>query len=315
MVFRQGPSFDRAAPAEVIDFLRSRRRRVFRLAPDDVNIAHDGSELYVQVLQGGVKDFPVRETFLLKLLKWYGFPARHLPRLTIDTVSSLLNDFLLAIKSREVSLVIENGDALTLTSDRYSEIGDLEILDAVSRYGISGVSRNDFFLRVYTDVRWRAEPVAGDECGIGFNVFNSETGFRALTVGFYLLRYLCSNGAIIRSEEKTESRKHYGWTGGELRQFLMMEMQRAPEMAAKVFEAVASSASRRAGMRLDEVLRRLSRISGRKLAEEALRQIGSESSQYDLANAVTFFAQRLDVGRRMQAEILGGEVFTVEGPQ
>jgi len=55
----------------------------------------------------------------------------------------------------------------------------------------------------------------GDVCGFGYNVVNSETGFRALAISHYILRYVCSNGAVV-PVRGMKKRNHYGHAQGEL---------------------------------------------------------------------------------------------------
>lgn len=42
-----------------------------------------------------------------------------------------------------------------------------------------------------------AQPIPGDITELGFNIFNSETGFRGAKASFFLNRLVCSNGAIL----------------------------------------------------------------------------------------------------------------------
>jgi hypothetical protein len=65
-------------------------------------------------------------------------------------------------------------------------------------------------MSITTEEKIKTEPVKGDECGMGLNIVNSETGFRALTVSHYILRYICSNGAVARISDDDDKRYHYG---------------------------------------------------------------------------------------------------------
>ena len=96
-----------------------------------------------------------------------------------------------------MTVTVEDGEALSLTSMRYNELSDAEVLDRAERIGVASVSRNDYFMRVYSNTEYEVEPVPGDVCGLGYNVFNSETGFRSLSVRLFIRRYVCSNGAVV----------------------------------------------------------------------------------------------------------------------
>jgi hypothetical protein len=93
------------------------------------------------------------------------------------------------IRSGDVAVTTENGEAISILSGRYSPLSDLEVIERCSDIGIAEVSRDDFQLRLYSQILVKTQPVPGDECGLGFNIFNSETGFRALSVSNYVLRF------------------------------------------------------------------------------------------------------------------------------
>lgn len=304
----RGSTFAEAAPGEVSDFLRSRRMQEFRVAPQNLHISNDGSRLILRMCKGGVSEFPLREAFLLKLLKWHGFPARHVGRLSIDTVCSILNDHLLSIKSSDVTLKVENGEALSLMGGNYNPISDLDVLDLAQPLNVVSISRNDFFTRVYTRIRERFSPVPGDECGLGYNVFNSETGFQALSVHHFILRYLCSNGAIIQSDSRNRQCVHYGHPDWVLRDFLQHEMSEAWHVRKRIINSIEERTRQCCKREIENTKRRLGAFVGKKAALKALKSLDPNPSRYDLANLVTSLARTLGIGGRLEAETLGGEL-------
>lgn len=303
-----GMTFEEADPAQVIDFLRGRRLQKFQVAPEDLQVANDGTKLVLRMYHGVVSEFPIREAFTLKLLKWYAFPARQLRRLCSETVCSILNDFLLNIKSGDVTLTVENGEALSLTSRRYSFISDLEVLATASPLGLASVSRNDFFTRIYTKLRHNSTPIINDACGMGFNVFNSETGFHALAVHHFVLRYICTNGAIIQVGSGTRQRIHYGHPASQLRDFMQNEMHRAQNVQKRIAASIQKRSTESCRPMLEETKKRLTTLAGKEAALGVLESLGEGASLFDLANAVTRFARTLDIGKRLQAETIGGEI-------
>jgi len=52
----------------------------------------------LQMTSGKVGEYPLRQSFLLKLLKWYSFPASAVVRLSGETVAAVMNDFYLTIR-------------------------------------------------------------------------------------------------------------------------------------------------------------------------------------------------------------------------
>ncbi len=308
MEYRSGPEFSQAEAGEVRDFLKSRRLKKFVLPPDRLHVVNDGREHFLRISNGKTGEYPVRGSFIFKLLKWYRFPSRQIEHLSIDTMSSVLNDYLLAIPGGDVNVTLEDGEAVSLTSNRYNELSDLEVLDCAGRAGVACVSRNDFFLRVYSDTDYEVEPVPGDVCGIGYNVFNSETGFRALSVRLFVRRYICSNGAVIGRTEAEGERVHYGHPDMELRRFLVEKMTVGEALRDEVRRLLEQSTGVPCAPLIDRVSAQLKPVIGRKKTEELISGLREDATAYDLANAITSMAQSLDLRRRLLAESIGGEL-------
>ncbi len=307
MEYRKGPEFSQADIREVRDFLAGRRLKKYVLPPERLHVVNDGREHFLRISNGKTGEYPVRGSFLFKLLKWYAFPSRQIDRLSIDTVTSVLNDYLLAIPGGDVNVTVEDGEALSLTSRRYNELSDTEVLDCAERVGVASVSRNDYFMRVYSDTAYEVQPVPGDVCGIGYNVFNSETGFRSLSVRLFIRRYVCSNGAVVGMASGGE-RVHYGHPDMELRKFLEEQMRSGEEAMEDVGRLLVESAHRASGPMVEQVSARLRAIIGKKRTDGLLDEIGEDPTAYDLANSITSLAQGLDLRRRLQAEAIGGEL-------
>jgi len=307
MEYRKGPEFSQAGVGEVTDYLHYRRLKKYVLPPDRLHVVNDGRELFLRVSAGKTEEYPVRGSFLYKLLKWYSFPSRQIDRLSIDTVTSILNDYLLAIPGGDVNVTVEDGEALALTSRRYNELSDLDVLEGAARLGVALVSRNDFFMRVYGKTDYEVQPVPGDVCGLGYNLFNSETGFRSLSVRIFIRRYVCSNGAVVGVTTE-EDRVHYGHPDMELNRFLESQIGEAEEQLPAAGVLLTRSTQISAAPEIEWTSRRLRPIIGRRRTDELIEGLGEDSTMYDLANAVTSLAQTLDIRRRLLAESIGGDL-------
>src|SRR5574338_601205 len=193
-----GLEFINANPEQVTDYLESLDRSKLQVNPSNLKVNLDGKKMVLSIMDKAVKDYPIRRAFLYKLLKWYSFPMNQLNRLSNETLISICNDYLMNINREYVNVTLEKGEALTITSPDYNEITDLEVIKKCTDLGVRTVSRNDFMMRITTEEKFKFEVVKGDNCGMGLNVINSETGFRTLSIAHYMLRYICSNGAIIR---------------------------------------------------------------------------------------------------------------------
>jgi hypothetical protein len=308
MKLRKGTVFNGTAPDRVIDFLNERNLETLQLPSDRLHIGVDGEELILQVMNGKVREFPLRESFFLKLLKWGSLPSAGIRKLSIDTIADVLNDILLAINSGDVSVKIENQEALAITSRHYSELSDLEVIRTTSPHGIAGISRTDFFLRVYCDIKTKSEIVPGDTCGFGFNVLNSETGFRSLSVHRYILRYVCSNGAIVRLGDKHEVRSHYRHPAGYLQTFLRERLQPGEMAAGDLVGSLKRAMSDAAPLPEHRIYTRLRSLVGPKVLQEMLEPLSKAPSVYGLFNLITSHARGLEPGQRLQLETLAGEL-------
>ena len=64
-----------------------------------------------------------------------------------------------------------------------------------------------------SEASFKFKPFEGDDCGFGYNLANSETRFHSLQMSHYILRYICSNGAIVRlGNEGRKALVHYGYS-------------------------------------------------------------------------------------------------------
>jgi hypothetical protein len=306
---KQGPVFNQSEPAEVLDFLRTRRRETFAVSPESLRIAVAGKEMTLQMTGGNSGEFPLRRSFFLKLLKWYSFPASAAARLNGETVASVMNDFLLAIKGETVNVTIEDGEALTITSSRYSELSDLTVIQASHRLGIKTISRDDFVTRIYSADRAKKEPVKGDVCGIGFNVFNSETGFSPLSMTHFILRYICSNGAVVSmGSVRKGARIHYRIPPADLEKFLKERIDHADRTREKFIGSLQRFTEMKAQRKLRPVFDALRPIIGKPAADRLRELVSEETTMYDLFNLITDHAKNLDPLRRIRLETFAGSL-------
>jgi hypothetical protein len=302
---KEGREFVAAEPEEVIDFLRCRSSEALRLPPENMHVVNDGKLFYLHCSYDGLREYPVRKAFVAKLLRWFSVPRRVLDRLDIDTATMVLNDLLLNITSGDVTVTIENGDALTVTSARYSEITDLGIIERCRPLGIERISRNDYFMRLYSSMRCEEEPEPGDICSFSYNVVNSETGFRALSVGHYILRYICSNGAVVPIKGM-HKRIHYGFRQGELFGLLDRHLAAGEAVRQKVVEALKASVSKQLNGERERVVKGVDALLGSGRGRALVQRLPGTASRYDLFNELTSMAKRYPIGIRLQLEVIAG---------
>lgn len=310
MILLEGPEFVNANPKVVAQYLNTTSRESLSVKPSNLKVNNDGKFLILHVFNGKAKEYPIRRSFLYKLLKWYSFPISQLHRMSIDSVTSICNDYLLNISSNNVFVKIENGEALTIVGPNYTEITDLEVINKCMGLDIQAISRNDFFMRIYTHEKFQTEPIPDDPCGFGLNIFNSETGFRALSVAHYILRYVCSNGAVVQVDWANQSRVHFGYKPEELQTFLDAQIMKALESRLTLIILIQKSNEEKANAYIREVSLKIDRLLGRNSSQLFMEDLKDNSTKYDLFNIITARAKEYDISKRLYLERIAGDLLT-----
>ena len=304
----EGLEFNNASPDEVIDYLQDLDRVKLALSPASLKMGSDGKMMMLRIMDKGVNDYPIRKSFLHKLLKWYSFPINQLYRLSDESVVSICNDYLMSINREFVNVTLEKGEALTITSPDYNEITDLEVIQKCTDLGVRTVSRNDFMMRITTEEKFKFEAVPGDDCGIGLNVINSETGFRTLSIAHFVIRYVCSNGAIVKISKDRNDRVHYGYKENELQEFLDEQVGLSLLSQKKVADSISDLSNKRAAEFITSVSKRIESFLGKNESKNFLSELSETSTLYDLFNVVTNKSKKYDLSKRVLLENLAGEI-------
>lgn len=305
----EGPCLERRHPEEVVKYLRGRALADVRCLPGELEIVARGAELFLVHRAGDPTPRRLRGAFFEKLLNWYGIPVYPVNRMETGTVVALLNNILQLIRN-PVRVRLENGEALTITSSRFTEFSDIEVLERCGNFGVSEVFRCDRFLRVYFVDRIKAEPAPGDICGLGFNVLNSETGFMALKVVGFILRYVCRNGAVARMPVPggPSAMTHYGCAPQSLADYLDSALNQLGPYLDSLRKRLAQMAA--ASPRpLEPVRAELMQILGYTHGERLVAQIRAArvKTEFDLFNLVTRAALDYDPQTRLRLETYAGE--------
>lgn len=308
----EGLEFSNANPKVVIDFLESRKIENIETSPSNLKIVGEGNSLHLRIMNSSVKEYSIRRAFLYKLLRWFKFPTSLIYNLSVETISSICNDFLINIRSDSVFVKIENGQALTILSKKYNEITDLEILNNLSFIGIDKISRNDFFMSVNTEEKYKIKPFPGDDFGLGINILNSETGFRALTVKQFLFRYYCSNGAYTSiSDDNDIKRYHYG--NDDLQKFLSDKINKVKENKVSLLEKLLKLNSYPVDEeKLKNVEKGIAIVLGSEKAKKFLKDFNPNETMYDLFNYITQRAKVFDLSKRYFLENFAGEMLNIK---
>lgn len=293
-----------------LDYIKSAQRENIKTSPDQLHINNDGKMLYLEVFNGKVRQFPMRESFMLKLLKWFSFPSHQLKILDIDTITSVLNDYLLAIKRLYVNVKIEWGEALTITSDKYCEIEDGQIIKRLDPNSIDMIYLTDFASFFRTKTKFDIAPFPDDVFGVGLNIVNSETGFKAFQINNYLLRYVCSNGAYVKDFEDDVKYYHYDLFAPGVYEMIDYKVNNIQEKV----EALKNNLS---GMNTDlkrDEVQKLNQVifhrTGAKLLVDILEN-DRMPTKYELFNIITHRAKEFELAKRILIEEIAGGMVNI----
>ncbi|MFZ0790449.1 MAG: hypothetical protein WAM94_12610 [Chromatiaceae bacterium] len=278
--------------SEVRNFLLKRRLLSHPVHASELEIAFNDSGAALRRRSSHERGIPIRQAFFDKLMRWHQFPLDPLYRMTPEELLPLLNAALRLI-GKTVIIYVEDGDAITIVSTQYGHIADEMLLDRIGERELWEVTRTDHFMRVFSEKRKQIEVEPGDCVGVGASIVNSETGFRALSTGWYLLRLVCSNGAVVPLSLHSEQIYHTKVDATQYRiDTALGRLSRARAQIEKVAHLLNESLQKKLPRRRD-VEQVLSPILGfvdtRKLIDP---HYANESARlYDLFNAVTQEAQ------------------------
>ncbi len=293
---------------EVLDFFKSRESRKIEVSPSKIELINNDGWLFIRLQSDRYEEYPVRTSFLKKLLKWNSLPEDLSDKISNELLIALLNETLQNFKSWYVDIHLENNEAKTITSKLYSEVSNLEIYEVIKNLEISKISHNDFMTRFYTKKKLEVAPVVGDQCGFGFDIVNSETGFAALAFNHFILRYVCSNGATAPVNMYQWRQEHYAKEKGYLISYIKNQVERADSSRNDLIFKLKKSENEKAIFFRNQVTSKINFTLDRKDKFSFFNSFNWNDSKYDLFNYITHKAKSYDINKRYQLERLAGEI-------
>lgn len=298
---------------EVIDYLKSKNTQILEIFAKDITVNKQNNYMMLLIKDNGRHNqYPLRKSFLHKLLKWYNISSHSINHFSDETLLSICNDNLRAIanKHKKILIKIENNEVVSIVSKYFTFISDLEVLKLAKKsINISSVSRDDFCMRIYTEIRSEAEPIVNDVCGFGLNITNSETGFSSLSAEHYILRYWCSNGATTKIKGKSINIVHYNQNKHTLLENLSSVLDEAPMNPAGFMEGVKRSLQIRADSLFPTITYKVNTIIGSSKGYGFFYEFDKKNkSKYDLFNHITHSAKKFSILEKYKLEQLAGSL-------
>jgi hypothetical protein len=291
--------------ASALKHIESMNYTNLKINPECLHVVNDGKTLCLEIFDGKVKQVQMRQSFMLKLLKWFNFPSHQLDILDIDTVTSILNDYLLAIKRIYVNVKLEYEEALTITSDKYCEVEDTEVIKRLDPTSIDHIYFTDFSTYIRTKTKFDIQPFKGDTFGVGLNIVNSETGFKAFQINNYLLRYVCSNGAYVTDYEDDKKYYHYDLFVPNVYDIIRSRVESLKERAIEIEIKLKNLTGELNKSELHKIILNMHRKIGVKFLIDLL-ETDRLPTKYELFNIITDRAKDFSISKRILIEEVAG---------
>jgi hypothetical protein len=290
------------------DHLNKREIKKIITNPENIKLDLEAKKVFITIYnEGNVEYYPVRKSFVLKLFKWFHFPSSQFRYLNRETLVSVLNDYLINIKSVPVTIYLENLSAITITSKHYIEINDNNLIDMLKNYDVSSVIKNDYFTRIFLKTELTIMPFERDKFSCGINIINSETGFRAFSISTYLNRYICSNGSLIASKNFDSRFVHYGPNKESFYERFTNSIGNELANINSINDAL-KNLSRTKIENFKNERYKLSKVTGAKISNEIFRNLSKKSSLYDYFNEITSYAKGVGENRKLILEEFAGSL-------
>lgn len=304
----EGKIFKMMPVEEVMDFFKSRHKKKIEISPRKIELVNIKENLFLRISANKIEEYPVRTSFLRKLLKWNQLPEDFSNKISNELFIKVLNETLQNFRARNVDIHLENNEAKTITSKLYSEVTNLEIYDVIKNLEITKISHNDYMTRFYTKKKVEAAPIVNDYCGFGFDIVNSETGFAALTFNHFILRYVCTNGATAPINMYNWKQDHYAKDKNYLIDYIKNQIERADSSRNNLFYKIKKSNDEKSIHLKQLITSKLSGILDWDKRVAFINSFGWDGSKYDLFNYITDKAKPFDITKRFQLERLAGEI-------
>lgn len=309
----KGKEFKNEKTDLVLEHLKSRKRNEIISPAYKFKVVEENNHLFLEYSNGQIHRFPVRESFVIKLVNWYQIPLRIINLFDLDTVIHLLNNSLRIIKG-QVSVVIENGEALTILSNAYTYIEDLILIEKCNKIGINSITRNDIFTRIYLEQReeYYIHVQKNDPVGLGYNVMNSETGLHSFQVFAFLLRLICTNGAVIPTDYMGKKFFHYRKNPDEAYNEILKLPRYLAILKEELHKQLYNAKNELFNIEKYRDLPKLNAIIGfpdnKKFIDEYITRVNGNSTIYTFYDYITEKANLFDEVTKLELQKLAGRL-------
>lgn len=310
--FRSGTELIGSTAKEYFEYENKIKRYDIPASTNDLKVRFSESDGFIlQVKNGKLSEFPVRETFAKKLLSWYRVPTKLIYRFEPKTLEMMFNDLILQIKSNPV-IKIEDEQALTIVSDKYRTLLNKSLVEMFDKNQVEFINKNDYQFIIKFREKYNFEPKVGDKCGFSITIKNSETGFSAVTISYHVFRYWCSNGAYHSSEKSEYSFYHTDRYRTSISGMVANILSRSESDMQLINSMMKKYANYSTKLILPLIKNNLKSVLTLSQVEFFTNKAKDKPHEtvWDLYNSLTEKAKKLKLNQRIAVETIAGNLFS-----
>jgi len=142
-----------------------------------------------------------------------GIPIQYLRRCPADIQAYNMNHWIKQERNEELFFRFDEGDVRAVFTPKYVPVDNFEVLERLDSMGYGPdtpvqCSLDAEFMSLSIPDGKKTFLINGDEMRPGISISNSEVGLAALGVAAFILRLVCTNGLIAKTEINNTSYRH-----------------------------------------------------------------------------------------------------------
>jgi hypothetical protein len=141
-----------------------------------------------------------------------GIPFQYLSKCPADIQAVNLNHWIKEERNEELFFRFDGNDVRAIFTPKYIPVDNFEVLERLDSLGFNPETRvqchvDDEFMSISIPDYEKAFEIDGDKFRPGISIGNSEVGLAALSISAFVLRLVCTNGLVSKTD-LTASYRH-----------------------------------------------------------------------------------------------------------
>lgn len=296
----------------------SKQRDLYMLGGDGSLVFRKGNG-ETEIKRGMMSEWSSRQ-----LYEKLGIPVPYARRMPSDILAMNVNYWLTAEPDKEIMLRYRDDNIRGVLSGRYQPYDNYPVIEAVDKclegaaVHVDSFHLDDlgFHLKMTSpELETRVGNLLDGSADIitsGFYVTNSEVGARAVRIGYYIKRLICSNGLIGTRAKDFFYQRHMGLSQIQFEVGVAEGIGKALKASNETVTALVEARARKVESPA-EIIKRIvqsNRLS-QQFQDEVMIAYGTEQAlsgdnDFSVIQAFTRAAHGLEVNKRVEVETLAG---------